>query len=299
MDEKIFHSGYVGIIGRPNVGKSTLVNRLIGEKISIISNKPQTTRNKIEIIYTDERMQVIFLDTPGVQMPRNELGEVMLRMSKDAFKGVDIVLFVTDTEGRIGPFETLILEELVKVKEAKVIGVVNKIDECEPDACLTVKERYEQTSVFEDVLLLSAKTGEGMADFLDAVYGLLPEGPMYYPEDMITDRSERFVISEMIREKCLTQMQDEIPHGIFVGIERMSYRENRPLCDISATIFVERESHKGMVIGKAGKKIRQIGIQARKEIEKFLDIRVNLNLQVRVEKNWRRRKNKLKEFGYE
>ncbi len=318
-----FHSGYCSVIGRPNVGKSTLLNELIGEKISIISNKPQTTRNTIQLIYTDDRMQVVFLDTPGVQIPKNELGEAMLKVSKDALDGVDICLFVTDTSKSMGPLDHKILEELQKLKDTPIILILNKIDsllEADPDEEAGPSESYRphleqgQTAeeyldklvatykdmgLFHSIIALSAKKGDNIDQLKDAIYELLPEGPMYFPEEMITDRSERFVVSEIIREKCLNNMSDEIPHGIYVAVDSMKMRENGKMMDIQATIFVEKDSHKGMVIGKGGKMLGLIGKQARLELERFLDTRINLKLWVKVEKNWRKQKKKVKKFGYE
>ncbi len=319
-----FHSGYCSVIGRPNVGKSTLLNELIGEKISIISNKPQTTRNTIQLIYTDDRMQVVFLDTPGVQIPKNELGEAMLKVSKDALDGVDICLFVTDTSKTMGPLDHKILDELKKLKETPIILILNKVDslydalpedeEAGPSESYRPKlregqtaedylnkliEAYEGLGIFHSIIPLSAKKGQNIDQLKEAIYNLLPEGPMYFPDDMITDRSERFVVSEIIREKCLNNMSDEIPHGIYVAVDAMKMRENGKMMDVQATIFVEKESHKGMVIGKGGKMLGLIGKQARLEIERFMDTRINLKLWVKVEKNWRKQKKKVKRFGYE
>lgn len=295
-----FHSGYCSVIGRPNVGKSTLLNALIGEKISIISDKAQTTRNSIQLIYTDERMQIIFLDTPGVQIPKNELGEAMLRVSRDALDGVDVCLFVTDPGDRIGPLDRKILEELHKLKGTPIILVLNKLDLLEgPEALDRLIGLYEEMELFEMIIPLSAKERQGTDRLLEAVYDLLPEGPQYFDEDAITDRPERFVVSELIREKCLRNLDDEIPHGIYVAVESMKQRPDTGLYDIHATIFVEKESHKGMVIGKGGQMLGRIGKQARLEVEKLLGSRVNLKLWVKVEKNWRKDKKKVKDLGYE
>lgn len=294
-----FHSGFVAIIGRPNVGKSTLINQLMGEKLSIISNKPQTTRNKIQFIYSDDRMQVIFLDTPGVQKPRNELGEAMLTMSKKSLEDVDLCLFVTDTSGKPGPFELTIIDFFKDFKDLPVLLLINKIDEVDQNRKKELLTYHSSLGNYAKVLAISAKTGENIDELKEAIYQYLPKGPCYYPTDMITDRSERFIISEIIREKCLQDMNEEIPHGIFVEILTMSYRKDQPICDIQANIIVEKDSHKGMVIGKGGKKLRSIGTKARKDIEKFIDSKVNLKLWVKVEKDWRKKQNKLREFGYE
>ncbi len=297
MINENFHSGFVTVIGRPNVGKSTLLNALIGEKISIISNKPQTTRNQIQMIYSDDRMQVVFLDTPGVQMPKNELGEQMLKMSGNALDGVDLCLFLMEPSDYIGKLDSKIIEKLKGMK-TPIIQVINKMDSINESEAEILKQN-ESLRLFNDIVFISAKEESNLQELLDLIYKYLPEGPMYYPADMITDRSERFVVSEIVREKCLNNMHDEIPHGIFVGIDKMHEREDKPIYDIIATIYVEKESHKGMVIGKGGSMLKKIGHDSRKEIEVLLDSKVNLQLWVKVEKNWRRRKNKVKQFGYE
>ncbi|MDY3076346.1 MAG: GTPase Era [Peptoniphilaceae bacterium] len=293
-----FHSGYCTVIGRPNVGKSTLLNALLGQKLSIISNKAQTTRNELRLIYTDEKMQAIFLDTPGVQIPKNELGETMLRISADALNGVDVVLYVTDTEPT-GRLETLILEKLQKLQDTPILLIINKADEAEPQRMEERKEELRQLGIFREILPISALRGDHLDTVLSAVARYLPEGPMYYPQEMVTDRSERFLITEFIREKCLKNMQEEIPHGIHVSIDQMKYRDHQPICDIYATIYVEKESHKGMVIGKGGQMLARIGKESRKEIEALLDSHVNLKLWVKVDKNWRRSQNRVKRLGFD
>lgn len=303
-----FHSGYVSVIGRPNVGKSTLLNGLIGEKISIISNKAQTTRNTISLIYTDDRMQIVFLDTPGVQIPRNELGQAMLKISRDALEGIDLCLFVTDTSEKVGKLDQKILDELEKFKDTPIFLMLNKIDllenqfESKEEAQSYLDgliQKYEAMDLFEKILPISAKDPESIDRVLEEIYHSLPEGPLYYPEEMITDRSERFIITEIIREKCLIYLQEEIPHGIYVGMDKMKLREDGSMYDIYATIYVEKESHKGMVIGKGGQMIEKIGRQARLDIQKFVNKKVNLKLWVKVEKNWRKNKKKVQNFGYE
>lgn len=293
-----FHSGFVTVIGRPNVGKSTLLNQIIGEKLSIISNKPQTTRNQIQIIYNDDDMQVVFLDTPGVQTPRNELGEYMLKISEKSLEDVDAVLLLVDVSEKIGKMDAWLLDELEKVTPP-VILVINKIDTVDAAHVQELVDKFEAMDRFAKVIPISAIDGGHVADLKCALYDLLPEGPKYYPDDMITDRTERFVVSEIIREKALWNLHEEIPHGIFVGIEKMTEPEAGRDVEIDATIFVEKNSHKGMVIGKGGSMLKKIGTQARKEIEAFLSCHVRLNLWVKVEKDWRKKKNKLKEFGYE
>ncbi|MDD7593328.1 MAG: GTPase Era [Peptoniphilaceae bacterium] len=297
--DSAFHSGYVAVIGRPNVGKSTLINALLGEKLSIISNKPQTTRHKLQLIYTDERMQAIFLDTPGVQIPKNELGEAMLRISRDALDGVDLCLFLSDISSRIGPLDRRIIEKLSTLHDVPILMLLNKADKAAFDVIEAEKRRYEELGIFQEVVALSAKRGENLDVILDLIYRYLPSGPQYFPEEMVTDRSERFLITEIIREKCLQFMQDEIPHGIHVAIDAMTLRPDGKLYDIYATIYCEKPSHKGMLIGKGGVKLRRIGQEARADIETFLDKHVNLKLWVKVDQNWRRSKAKVKRLGFE
>ncbi len=294
-----FHSGYVALIGRPNVGKSTLVNHLLGEKLSIVSNKPQTTRHRLQYIYTDQRMQAIFLDTPGVQIPKNELGEAMLRISRNALEGVDVCLFVTDVSSRIGPLDRRIIERLSQIRGIPMVMLLNKTDAVPPEWIEAEQRRYEELGIFEQILPISAKKQKNLDALLDIIYEALPEGPMYYSEEMITDRSERFIITELIREKCLMLMQDEIPHGIHVGIDQMTLRPDGSLYDIYATIYCEKPSHKGMIIGKGGSKLRQIGQQARRDIEALVDLHVNLKLWVKVDANWRKKKAQVKRLGFE
>ena len=292
----MFRSGYVSVIGRPNVGKSSLLNKIIGEKISIISNKPQTTRKKIELIYTDENMQAIFLDTPGVQMPKNELGEYMLKVSKNAFEGVDLILFVVDDSKTIGSLDSYILEELEKVKDIPIICVVNKMDLIEEEEKSFYIEKYESMNIFDEVILTSAIDGE-LDNILDAIYSFLPEGPMYYPDYMITDQNIRTIAEEIIREKLLINLREEIPHGIYVEI--IEFDESNPeKITIDANVYVEKESHKGIVIGKNASMIKKVGIEARKDLEKFLETKVNLKLYVKVSKDWRKKKSRVKGFGY-
>lgn len=293
----MYKSGFVSVVGRPNVGKSSLLNKIIGEKISIISDKPQTTRNKIQLVYTEENMQVVFLDTPGMQRPKNELGEYMLRLSKSSLEEMDLIFFMVDGSETIGPLDQMILDFLEEV-ETPVLLLINKVDVLEEETVRMLREKYLAMNRFVRVLPISAKEGTGVEELLEEVRELLPEGPQYFPEDMITDQPERFIISELIREKALIYMREEIPHGIFVGIDKISKREDKNLIDVYATLFVEKESHKGMVIGKKGSMLNKIGSAARKDIERLLDTHVNLKLWVKVEKDWRKKKNKVKEFGY-
>lgn len=292
-----FKSGFVTVIGRPNVGKSTLLNKLIGEKISIISDKPQTTRNKIQMIYTDDKMQVIFLDTPGVQMPKNSLGNYMLKVSKDTLDEVDLITMIVEAGEVMGKLDSYVFDELKKFKTKKVL-LINKIDlvsQEEVDKLLTF---YSDLGVFEKVIPISALNDENLGEYMDEVYKVIPEGPMYYPDDMITDQPERAIIQELIREKVLTNMEDEIPHGIAVEIVSIKEREGKNLIDVDANIYVEKKSHKPMVIGKAGQMIKTIGTEARFDIERLMDTKVNLKLWVKISKDWRDKEEKVKYFGY-
>lgn len=292
----MYKSGFVAVIGRPNVGKSSILNDLIGEKISIISNRPQTTRNKIQMVYTDEKMQAIFLDTPGIQMPKNELGEYMLKVSRSAFEEVDLILFVVDTSLETGRLDSYIIEELKKVS-LPIVCVINKTDLVNEEEKAELIDKYKKMNMFDRIVTSSALEGD-VGGILEGIYDLLEEGPMYYPDDMITDQPIRNIVAEIIREKSLINLREEIPHGIFVGVDKISTR-NEKLTDIIATIFVEQKSHKGMVIGKNGQMLKRIGSEARKDIERLLEKKVNLQLWVKVEKDWRKKKNKVKEFGYE
>ncbi len=292
-----FHSGYVTIVGRPNVGKSTLLNALMGEKLTITSNKAQTTRNEIKLIYTDDRMQIIFTDTPGYQTPKNKLGEAMLKMSRDAVNGVDLVIYMTDPSPEAGRLDSLLLDYLQGVKLPKLC-LINKADKADDPLLFAVSDRYQKLGIFDGVILCSAKEGKGLDLVKDALYQALPPGPCYYPEDMVTDRPERFIVAELIREKCLNNLSQEVPHGIYVAIDQMKYRETGDLADIYATIVVDRTSHKGIVIGKGGAMLKKIGTQARKDLENFLQCRVNLKLWVKIEKNWRQKGRLITSFGY-
>ncbi len=293
----IFKSGYVAVVGRPNVGKSTLLNRIIGEKLSAISDKPQTTRNKIQMIYTDEKMQVIFLDTPGIQTPKNKLGNYMLNVSESSLKESDLITYIVDTSEEIGRLDTYIIETLKKLNdEVPVILLINKIDELEKEKLLPLISMYSELNLFKEIIPVSALKGDGINIYMDEVYELLEEGPMYFPDDMITDMPEKFIVSEIIREKALLNLEEEVPHGVAVSID--TFKEKDKLIEIDATIYVERDSHKGIIIGRNGSMLKKIGTSARLELEKFLGKRVVLNLWVKVEKNWREKDAKVKYFGY-
>lgn len=293
----MYKSGFVTVVGRPNVGKSTLLNHIIGEKISIISDKPQTTRNKIQLVYTEPEFQIVFLDTPGIQMPKNILGEYMLKVSKSTLEEVDIVTFMVDESMETGKLDNYIMEELKDISTPMIL-LINKTDKLEKDKINELILKYSEMNMFTDIIPISAINGENIKAYIDAIYRLLPEGPQYFPEDMITDQPERLIISEIIREKALENLMEEVPHGIFVDIDKISEREKQDLIDVHATIYCEKESHKGIVIGKHGKMLKEIGKNARMDIEKLLGSQVNLQLWVKVEKNWREREGKVRYFGY-
>ncbi len=301
MKDTKFKSGFVTLIGRPNVGKSTLMNQLIGQKIAITSNKPQTTRNRIQTVYTDERGQIIFLDTPGIHKAKNKLGEYMVNVAERTMSEVDIVMWLVEPSTYIGAGEQRIAEQLRKVK-TPVFLIINKIDTVKREEILAFIAAYKDICDFAEIIPVSALKGENTKELLNEIYSYLSEGPMYYDEDTITDQPERQIVAELVREKALRLLEDEIPHGIAVSIDRMKERPethgNSPIIDIDATIVCERDSHKGMIIGKGGSMLKQIGTQARREIENLLDCRVNLQLWVKVKKDWRDSDFLMKNFGY-
>lgn len=295
----MFKSGFVAVIGRPNVGKSTLMNQVLKEKITIISNKAQTTRNKITLIYTVEEGQIVFLDTPGIQTPRNKLGEYMLETSFNSLEGVDLITMLVDTSMNIGAKDEMVLKELGKYKgKIPIILLINKIDTIPKQEVLPVIEKYAQFDLFSDIIPISAMNGDNVDSYIDRVFSHLDEGPQYFPEDMVTDQPEKFVVAEMIREKGLRFLSEEVPHGLAIQIDSMKERPDRPFFDIEATIYVERETHKAIVIGKGGSMLKKIGTAARKDIEALLASRVNLRLWVKVSKNWREKDEKVSYFGY-
>ena len=300
MTENNFKSGYVSVIGRPNVGKSTLLNAIIGEKISAISSKPQTTRQNITFIHTDEDSQIIFLDTPGIQKPKNKLGEFMLTESKDGIEDSDIITYIVDTSKRIGKAERSIIDILKEYKgKLPIILLINKVDTIKKDELLEVISMYADENIFNDIIPISAINNDGVDIYLESLKKFLKPGPMYYPEDMITDKNERFIVSEIIREKGLKYLNDEVPHGLAISIEKFKKRLDKNIYDIEANIYVERDSHKGILIGKKGSMLKRIGTESREEAEKLLDAKVNLQIWVKVEKNWREKDNLVKRFGYD
>ena len=288
-----FKSGFVTIIGRPNVGKSTLMNRMIGQKIAITSNKPQTTRNRIQTVYTDmDRGQIIFLDTPGIHKAKNKLGEYMVNVAERTLNEVDVV----EPSNFIGAGEQHIAEQLKKVK-TPVILIINKMDMVEKDKVLEFIDTYRKIYDFAEIIPTSALRGQNIDDVIDSIFKYLPYGPQFYDEDTITDQPERAICAEIIREKALHALNDEVPHGIAVAIDQMKTRKGG-IVDIDATIVCERDSHKGIIIGKQGSMLKKIGTNARYEMERLLDTKVNLKLWVKVKKDWRDSDFLIKNFGY-
>lgn len=293
-----FKSGFVTIIGRPNVGKSTLMNHLIGQKIAITSNKPQTTRNRIQTIYTDmERGQIVFLDTPGIHQAKNKLGEYMVNVAEHTLGEVDVILWLVEPSNFIGAGEQHIIKQLQKVK-TPVILVINKVDTVERDKVLSFIDTYRKVYDFVEIIPASALRGQNLDTVMEMVFKYLPYGPQFYDEDTVTDQPERAIVAEIIREKALHALDDEIPHGIAVYIDQMKERKGQDLIDIDATIVCERDSHKGIVIGKGGAMLKKIGSNARYEIEHFLERKVNLKLWVKVKKDWRDSDSLMRNFGY-
>ena len=292
-----FRSGFVALIGRPNVGKSTLMNRLIGQKIAITSNKPQTTRNQIRTVFTDERGQIIFLDTPGIHKARNKLGEYMAEVTENTLRDVDLILWLIEPSDYIGAGEQAIIERLSGIS-TPVMLVINKIDKVKKEDILRFIDAYRKALDFAAIVPVSALKGENTDDLTDTIFAYLPEGPQYYDADTITDQPERQIAAEMIREKALRDLEDEIPHGVAVLIDRMKEREGGTLIDIDATIVCERESHKGIIIGKKGAMLKKIGTEARRDIEMMTGTKINLKLWVKVKENWRDSDTLIRNYGY-
>ena len=290
-------SGFISVVGRANVGKSTLMEKILKEKISIISNKPQTTRDKIQIIYNDEDSQIIFIDTPGIQTPQNKLQEKLFEFSEDSLKESDIVTFIVDNSLEIGRLDNEIIEMLRPIHVPKIL-LINKTDLLSEDEFDTIKDKFESMDMFEAIIGISALEDLNIDTYIDTVKSMLDQGPAYYDRDMITDKSERFIVSEIIREKALNNLSQEVPHGIAVRIDNFKERDTKKLIDIDATIIVEKNSHKEIVIGKGGSMVKKIGIESRKEIQSFLDSKVNLKLWVKVEKDWRKKEKLVDRFGY-
>lgn len=295
--EKQIKTGFATLIGRPNVGKSTLMNRLIGQKIAITSDKPQTTRNRIQTVYTDERGQIVFLDTPGIHKAKNKLGDYMVNVAEHTLKEVDVILFLVEPTDYIGAGEKHIIEQLKKAN-TPVILLINKIDKVQKkEELLLYIDAYRKEMEFDQIIPVSAKNGEGTEDLLKTIFDYLPYGPMFYDEDTVTDQPERQIVAELIREQALRLLEDEIPHGIAVSVDAMKKRKK--IMDVDATIICERDSHKGIIIGKGGSMLKRIGTNARKGIEDLLECQVNLKLWVKVKKDWRDSDFLLKNFGYD
>ncbi|MEA5059201.1 MAG: GTPase Era [Candidatus Pelethousia sp.] len=292
-----YRSGFVAIIGSPNVGKSTLMNRLVGQKVSIVSDKAQTTRNRIMGVMTRPGWQIVFLDTPGVITPKNRLGDYMLKVAYEALHEVEAILFLVDAKRGIGRKDEAILEKLREAK-APVVAGINKADLCTLDDIETARERLEKEPCIRQVVKLSALEGRGVDQLTEALASYLVEGPQYFPDDMVTDQPERILCGEIIREKALQMLREEVPHGLGVGVDKMEQREDG-VQDIWATIYCERNGHKGIVIGKQGAMLKRIGTEARKDIEWLLGNKVNLQLWVKVKEDWRNSAAMLGELGYE
>ena len=291
-------SGFVAIIGRPNVGKSTLMNQLIGQKIAITSKKPQTTRNRIQTVYTDQRGQIVFLDTPGIHKAKNRLGEYMVQVVNRTLREVDVILWLVEPTTYIGPGDKRIGEQLESV-DVPVFLVINKVDTIKREEVLRIIDAYRKLLDLEEIIPVSALKGQNTQDVVDTIYRYLPDGPLFYDEDTVTDQPVRQIVAEVIREKSLHALDEEIPHGIAVVIDTMKERKGKELVDIEATIVCEKDSHKGIIIGKQGAMLKKIGSNARFEIERMLEQKVNLKLWVKVQKNWRDSDFLMKNFGYE
>ncbi|GED66160.1 GTPase Era [Lysinibacillus fusiformis] len=293
-----YKSGFISIIGRPNVGKSTFLNRVIGQKIAIMSDKPQTTRNKVQGVLTSTDSQMIFIDTPGIHKPKHKLGDFMLKVAKNTLREVDVILFMVNAEQKLGKGDEFILEMLAE-NSTPVFLVINKIDQIHPDELLGIIESYKERYEFAEIIPISALQGNNVESLLDTLSKYLPDGPQYYPADQVTDHPERFIISELIREKVLHLTREEIPHSIAVVIDKIRRdEENNDKIHVSATIMVERDSQKGIVIGKRGALLKEVGTRARKDIEMLLGSKVYLELWVKVQKDWRNKSTHLRDFGF-
>ena len=292
-----FKSGFVSIIGRPNGGKSTFLNRVVGQKIAIMSDKPQTTRNKVQGVLTDDDSQVIFIDTPGVHKPKHKLGDFMMKVAQNALKEVDLVLFMVNADEGYGRGEEFIVEKL-KSTNTPVFLVINKIDLVHPEELLNLIEGYKEIFPFKEIIPISALQGNNIERLLEQIKQYLPEGPQYYPADQVTDHPERFIVSELIREKALHLTREEIPHSLAVVIEKIEAKPEKNTIHVMATIIVERDSQKGIIIGKQGGMLKEIGKRARLDIENLLGSKVFLELWVKVQKDWRNRSSHLKDYGF-
>lgn len=294
--DNTFKSGFITIIGRPNVGKSTFMNRVIGQKIAIMSDKPQTTRNKIQGVLTEKDAQYVFIDTPGIHKPKHKLGDFMVKVAENTLNEVDVILFMINAEEGYGRGDQFILDRLQNIN-SPIFLIINKIDQVHPDQLLPLIDQYKDKCSFAEIIPISALEGNNVNHLLDVLKSHLPEGPQYYPEDQVTDHPERFIISELIREKALQLTREEIPHSVAVVIENIEERESEKLL-IQATVVTERKSQKGIIIGKQGSMLKEIGKRARKDIESLLGTKVYLELWVKVQKDWRNKQNQLDEYGF-
>lgn len=297
MKNNKFKSGFITIIGRPNVGKSTLLNRFVGQKVAIMSDKAQTTRNRIQGVVTDEESQIVFIDTPGIHKPKHALGDFMLNAAYSALKGVDGILVVVNASEKIGPGDRLVIER-VKQANIPVFLVINKIDLVTPDELLPIIDSYRQEHDFDEIYPISATEGNNVDALIKGIKEIIPEGPQYYPADQVMDHPEYFIVAEFIREKILELTREEIPHSVAVQVESMRRNEDDKI-EIQAAIIVERSSQKGIIIGAQGSMIKKIGQRARRDIEILLGDKVYLDLWVKVQKNWRDRRTQLNDFGYQ
>ncbi|UOY94045.1 GTPase Era [Ectobacillus sp. JY-23] len=293
---KEYKSGFVSIIGRPNVGKSTFLNRIIGQKIAIMSDKPQTTRNKIQGVYTETDAQIVFIDTPGIHKPKHRLGDFMIKMAENTLKEVDIVLFMINATEQFGRGDEYIIEKLKSTKQP-VFLVVNKIDQVHPEKLLPLIEKYKEAYSFTEVIPISALEGNNVEALIGTIKKYLPPGPQYYPADQVTDHPERFIIAELIREKVLHLTREEVPHSVAVAIDAIEKREGGAVY-VNATVVVERPSQKGIIIGKQGGMLKEVGKRARLDIEMLLGSKVFLELWVKVQKDWRNKMSQLRDFGF-
>lgn len=297
MDFEGFKSGFVSIIGRPNVGKSTFMNKVLGQKVAIMSDKPQTTRNKVQGVYTTKDSQIIFIDTPGIHKPKHQLGEHMMKVARNTLRETEVILFIINVAEEIGRGDKYIIDMLKNTK-TPIVLVLNKIDLVHPDDLLKQIDVYKDLLDFSDIVPISALQGNNIDRLLRVIESHLPEGPMYYPKDRITDHPEYFIVSELIREKALHKLSQELPHAIGVEVLKMKKEESSEKVKVEATIFVERESQKGMVIGKSGKMLKEIGREARMDIENLLGSKVYLELWVKVQKDWRNKPQFIRSLGY-
>ncbi|UBH07721.1 GTPase Era [Macrococcus armenti] len=291
-----FKSGFVAIIGRPNVGKSTFMNKVLGQKVAIMSDKAQTTRNKVQGVLTTEQSQIIFIDTPGIHKPKHMLGDYMMKVAKNTLREVDAIMFMVNVEESIGRGDEFIIE-LLKNNRTPIFLVLNKIDKIHPDELIKEIEKYKDLLPFAEIVPISALQGNNVDHLVQVIEGYMPEGPMYYPKDQISDHPEEFIVAELIREKALHLTSQEIPHAIGVQVEKM-VKESEERVHIEATIYIERESQKGIIIGKQGSMLKKIGQMARKDIEMLLGSKVYLELWVKVQKDWRNKPNFIRQIGY-